>query len=294
MGCLVALLGMLHHAAHAGEFNLVPSITARQEYNSNINLEARSKRAEDDFVSKIIPRLRSTYRTERLTLGFSAEAVPTLYWKNDRRNAVDYSGGGELKYALSPRWSTSARTRFTVDNQPDRNIGTTGERAGDNRRYLTGTEVGLDYALTEITTASLTLGYDRIDYVESGESDFQGFTVGAALSRDLQQWLPRTVGQIGLGYGHYDYETAAIRSGHGSVGLKHRMTEAWDASGILGARYTRSEYKQTVLRFVPPFFLVPETVDERSAGWGGVAQIDVSYTGAMTRYGLSALHDMKS
>jgi hypothetical protein len=287
----IGILGTLGTASHAAEFNMVPSITARQEYNSNIDLDANKNKAQDDFVTRIIPRLRSTYRTERLSLGLTAEAVPTLYWKNEDSSYVDFSGSGDLNYALTPRLSTSADARFTVDNQPDFNVATTGQSSG--RRYLSGADLGLRYALTEITSASINLGYDRTDYTDNQDGeDFQGFTVGAGLSRDLQQWLPRTVGQLGAGYGYYDYETSTIQSGYGSLGLTHRVSEKWDASGMLGVRYAHSEFDQTELQFVPPFFLVPVTVRQSNSGWGGIGQLDLSYTDGMTRYALSALHDL--
>jgi hypothetical protein len=267
-------------------------VTVRQEYNSNIDLDANKRQAKDDFVTKVIPRLRSTYRTERLSLGMSAEAVPTLYWKDTSRSDIDFNGRGDVAYALTPRLSSSADARFSVDNQPDRNVGTAGQSSG--RRYLSGANAGFSYALSEITSASINLGYDRTDYASgsSGEEDFQGFNLGLGLSRDLQQWLPRTVGQIGAGYGHYDYETSKIQSGYASVGLRHRATEKWEAGGTVGARYSHSEFQTTQLQFVPPFFLVPVTTKEDNSGWGGIGQLDVSYTDAMTRYTLSALHDI--
>jgi hypothetical protein len=292
MGIVVILGG----ASDAAEFNLVPSITARQEYNSNIDLDSSRNQAKDDFVTKVIPKLRSTYRTERLSLGVSAQAVPTLYWKDGDRSEVDFSGSGEAAYAVTPRLNTSADARFAVDNQADRNISTTGERTSSGRRFLYGNNFGLSYALTEITSASLNFGYDRTDYgsPEDGE-DFQGFNLSAGLSRDLEPWLPRSVGQLGAGYGYYDYETSRLQSGYATVGLRHRVTEKWDASGVLGVRYTHSEFDRIDQRLVPVppfFFLVPVTVEETNSGWGGVGQFDLSYTEGLTRYSLSALPDI--
>jgi long-subunit fatty acid transport protein len=43
---------------------------------------------------------------------------------------------------------------------------------------------------------------------------------------------------------------------------------------------------------VPPFFLVPVTVEKTNSGWGGVGQFEVSYIDGMTRYAISALHDI--
>jgi hypothetical protein len=290
LGPLVSLV-VFGPASKAAEFNLVPSVTVRQEYNSNIDLDDRKKNEKDDFITKVIPRLRSTYRTERLSLGFTAQAVPTLYWKDEDRSDVDFDGSGNAEYALTPRLSASADARFAVDNQSDRNVATTGQSSG--RRYLYGNNIGLSYVLNEITSASLDFGYDRTDYTsrEDGE-DFQGFNLSAGLSRDLESWLPRTVGQLGAGYGYYDYETSRIQSGFATVGLRHRISEKWEASGTLGARYTHSKFDQVELQFVPPFFLVPVTVEKTNSGWGGVGQFELSYTEAMTRYALSALHDI--
>jgi hypothetical protein len=271
---------------------MVPSIAVRQEYNSNIDLDSSKRKAQDDFVTKVIPQLRSTYRTERLSFGMTAQAVPTLYWKDTNRSDIDFSGGGDLTYALTPRLSTNGSGRFAVDNQPDRNVGTAGQSSG--RRYLSGADLGFNYALTETTTGSINFGYDRTDYASgsSGEEDFQGFNLNLGLSRDLQQWLPRTVGQIGAGYGYYDYETSKVQSGYATVGLRHRATEKWEVGGTIGPRYTYSEFNRSELQFVPPFFLVPVTVKENNSGWGGIGQLELSYTEAMTRCTLSVLHDI--
>jgi hypothetical protein len=271
---------------------MVPSIAVRQEYNSNIDLDSSKRKAQDDFVTKVIPQLRSTYRTERVSFGLTAQAVPTLYWKDTNRSDIDFSGSGDLTYALTPRLSTNGSGRFAVDNQPDRNVGTAGQSSG--RRYLSSANLGFGYALTEITSASVDFGYDRTDFASgsSGEEDFQGFNLTLGLSRDLQQWLPRTVGQLGAGYGYYDYETSKIQSGYGTVGLRHRATEKWEVGGTVGPRYTYSEFDRTELQFLPPFFLVPVKVKENNSGWGGIGQLELGYTEAMTRYALSALHDI--
>jgi len=239
----------------AAEFNLVPSVSLRQEYNSNIDLDPGKDEAREDFITKVIPRLRSTLRDERLSLAVAAHAVPTLYWREEDRSDVDFHGSGEVAYAVTPRLSASADARVSIDSQPDRNIGTTGERTGSGRRYLSGTDFGLSYSLSETSSASLTFGYDRSDYAsEDDGEDFQGINLSAGLYRDLQKWLPRTTGQIGLGYGHYDYETSKIQSGYATAGLRHQVAEKWGASATVGARYTRSEFDRVALQFVPPFF----------------------------------------
>jgi hypothetical protein len=275
------------------EFNLVPSVSLRQEYNSNIDLDPGKDEAREDFITKVIPRLRSTLRDERLSLAVAAHAVPTLYWREEDRSDVDFHGSGEVAYAVTPRLSASADARVSIDSQPDRNIGTTGERTGSGRRYLSGTDFGLSYSLSETSSASLTFGYDRSDYAsEDDGEDFQGINLSAGLYRDLQKWLPRTTGQIGLGYGHYDYETSKIQSGYATAGLRHQVAEKWGASATVGARYTRSEFDRVALQFVPPFFLVPVTVEETSSGWGGVGQLELSYAEETTRYALNVLHDI--
>jgi hypothetical protein len=292
---VLALLALAVAASQgrAAEFNLVPSVSLRQEYNSNIDLDSSKNKAQDDFVTKVIPRLRSTLRNERLSVGVSAQAVPTLYWKEEDRSDVDFHGSGEVSYAVTPRLSSSADARISIDSQPDRNIGTTGEGTGSGRRYLYGTDFGLSYSLSETTSASITFGYDRTDYSSKNDGeDFQGLNLSAAINRDLQKWLPRTTGQIGVGYGHYDYETSMIQSGYATAGLRHQVDEKWQASATVGARYTRSEFDRTELQFVPPFFLVPVTVEETSSGWGGVGQLELSYSEEMTRYALNVLHDI--
>jgi hypothetical protein len=277
----------------ADEFKLTPSVTVRQEYNSNIFFDAN--RETDDFITRVKPGLELIERTERLDLRLAGYAIPYLYWENDELNSVDQDYSGRVDYQLTPLVTVGANAAVRVDHQPDRDILTTGLAYGDNRRIQQRYGGSLGYLFSERMGATAAYTYSREDWRNRTDSDLEDYdshAVSLGLSRELGAAKGVTVGLLNGGWAHYDYETSDTDYYFGTVGLKHRLTEIFNLSGDVGARYTDSDFEVERLVSVAPGVLALVTQNESDRGWGAIGHLAVEYVGERTRASLGASHDI--
>jgi hypothetical protein len=292
----MALAGflMLGAAARADEFKLTPSVTVRQEYNSNIFFDASNEK--DDLITRVKPGLELIERTERLNLRLAGFAIPYVYWENDELNSVDQDYSGRADYRLTPLVSVGASAAVRVDHQPDRDIYTTGLAYSDNRRIQQRYGGNLGYQFTELMAASVAYDYTREDW-RTGNSntdleDYDSHALTLGLSRELGAARGVTLGLVNAGWAHYNYETSDTDYYFGTVGVKHRLTEIFNVTADIGARYTDSSFDVQQLAIVPPGVLAVVTEKKSDSGWGGIGHLAVEYAGEKTRASLGASHDV--
>jgi hypothetical protein len=296
----VAMLAAVLIAAGAGrlyadEFKLTPSVALRQEYNDNLFFD--SKDEEDDFITRIKPGLELLERTERLDLRLAGFLTPVLYWDKDDLNAVDQEYSGRAGYKLTPLLTLGAQAAVRVDHQPDRDILTTGLAYGDNRRLQQTYGGSLGYAFSERTSASLAYTYNREDWGGSNDEDLEdydshGATLG--LSREFGSAPGVTVGVLNFGWATYDYESSETDYYFGTAGVKHRLSEIFNLTADIGARYTDSSFDVERLALVPPGVLRVVTREESDSGLGGIGHLAVEYAGERARASLGASHDINA
>jgi hypothetical protein len=292
---LVGLL-MLGAAARADEFKLTPSVAVRQEYNSNIFFDSSNEK--DDFITRVRPGLELIERTERIDLRLAGFVTPYVYWENDNLNAVDQDYSGRVDYKLTPLLSVGANAGVRVDHQPDRDIYTTGLAYGDNRRIQQRYGGNTSYMFTELMGASLAYDYTRENWRKGSSNtdleDYDSHAVTLGLSRELGAAKGVTVGLLNFGWAHYNYDTSETDYYFGTVGVKHRLTEIFNFTADVGARYTDSSFDVEQLAVVPPGVPAVVTENESDSGWGGIGHLGVEYVGEKTRASLTASHDINA
>jgi len=279
----------------ADEFKLTPSVAVRQEYNSNLFFD--SKDEEDDFITRVRPGLELLNRSERLDLRLTGFVTPFFYWDKDELNSIDQDYSGRLSYRLTPLLTLGADAGVRVDHQPDRDIDVTGIAYGDNRRIQQRYGGNLDYLFTERTSASASYGYARDDWRKrkgSALEDYDSHSVTLGLGRELGAARGVTVGFINAGWARYDYESSETDYYFGAVGVRHRLTEIFNVTADVGARYTDSRFDVARLAVVPPGVLAVVTEEQSESGWGGIGHLGVEYVGERARAALAASHDVNA
>ncbi len=281
--------------ALADEFKLTPSISVRQEYNSNIFFDTSNEK--DSLITRVKPGLELLNRTERLDLRLAGFVTPFYYWDESDLNSVDQDYSGRASYQLTPLLSVGANAGVRVDHQPDRDLQTTGLTYGDNRRLQQRYGGNSNWMVTELMSLTASYGYTREDWRASNDADIEDWkshAVTLGLIRELGAARGVTQGIVNAGWAVYDYETSKTQYHFGTVGLQHRLTEVFNISGDVGARYTDSDFKVQQLAIVPPGVLAVVTEKENSSGWGGVGHLAVEYAGERARASLGGSHDINA
>jgi len=284
---VVLVIVLLPPGASGDEFKVVPSLALREGHNDNI-LYTQSDPIRS-WVTTVSPALTLTNRTEKTDLMLSGLVDVVRYHEESNYNSENQYYKGRLGYSFSPRASVQAEGGWSRDYQPDRDIETTGLVLSNNQRDRTYAGLSGNWVLTERLSAGASYYFEQDLYDTPEISDVTqnlaslGFTHLLGLA---------TKGRLNVGYGSFRYTAQDTNSAWGTVGIEHTFHELWTVIVDVGGRFARTKYQMQELQFVPPFFVVPVTVDKISEVWSGVGKASVNYKGEKTTLSLSASYDL--
>jgi hypothetical protein len=222
----------------AGEFQLTPSLSLREEYNDNIFFDTQN--AESDFITRITPGLELTDKTERLDARVRAE-LPIFWYAHDTElDDVDQHYSGNLVYLLTDRLSTSLNAGYSRTSQPDRDILETGLVIGTAIRHQYYGGVSGEYSLSEISKVGLAYDYLSDVYLGPGYTDVQSHNAYLVFARDLSKTIVNTQGRFTLGFSLFDFSGSRVENYTAMVGAVRKVTELYSLSADVGGRYTLS------------------------------------------------------
>ncbi len=294
--------------ALADELKLVPSVTAKEEYNDNVFFSTSDRRS--DFISTLTPGIELSDRSERFEADLLLRLNGIVYARTSELNAVDQDYRGSIGYMLSPLTKLSTAAGYIVDSQPDREILTTGLVIGPIKRHQQQYSLSVEHALTEKTSAALSYAYEQDDYDNNRFSNLRYHDASLTLSHDLD-WLMRTAkGSVTFDYAHYTSSVILVDSLTSdstvdnysvTAGLSRAVSEVWSAQANFGGRYTVSKFRSwefigsipTIVDGVPALVNIYSPIQQKSPVVGWVGQVALSYKGEKTEGSLSFNSDVQ-
>jgi hypothetical protein len=295
VGCvLLIILGIVVEITWADEFQLVPTVALREEYNDNIFFN--SSNTESDFITTIGGSLELIERTERLDMNLFGGVAPFFYADFNELDDTDQNYNGKISYQFTPRYSASIDGGYFVDNRPDRDTIATGLVTGidQRRRWRFGADTA--YQLSDISGIGLRYDYHRDNWKEENpeREDLTANDVFLGYNRQFANRLGLTTGRLNLSYGYYDFETSKNNTFYGGLGADHAFSERLTWKAELGARYVDSEFDVLQLVQVAPGVFQLRVVEESKKGWGmaGLAAMRYRLT-EKTFSSLRFLHDIQ-
>jgi hypothetical protein len=277
---------LLAPAALPAEIKLIPLITGREEYNSNILFDPNDSGTLTDIITTISPGLRITDRTERLDSTLQSLVNVIRYRDNDEFDATDQNHSAQVSYRFTERWQGSADAAYVKDSRVDRDIETTGQILGTYTRRRTHGGGSTGYALTEKAGVNLAYSYDRDNFDSPSAVDSTSQNASLGFTYDLSAWLPQTVAQAQTTYAFYDYTDTKVIDVAATVGAKTQLSEKLALTAYLG----RSRTRTNTTYFEGTFF----EFDDRSITRGNVGTVVLSYAGEKTSGNVSLYQGVKA
>lgn len=282
-GALMLLTAFYAPPLQAAEVSLSPSISIRGEYNDNIDFTRTFK--IDDYLTRITPGLDAEYKTDRVFFkGHGALAV-IRYLEEDRRNTEyhDYRITGAFK--ATERLTLEGRGSFTKDETLESELEETGlvTVVGDRTRYHGGG--GISYYVTERFETRLDFDHNQTDYESASYVDYTSDTLSLTFMRQMEN--EKDTITLKPVYSTYDSDASKVDNYALYLGWARSLTETWQLSCFIGARYTETDYfyVKSALVYDPsllpdtPYRLISERVEENDKSWGGVADVSITKTG---------------
>ena len=260
--------------AGADELRVVPSLSAKGEYNSNLFFSSGQR--VDTYVGTVTPGFEVTSRTERMDGGFTAQVPVRWYTADTNLDKVSQLYQGRLGYRFSPAFRISGTGGYRDQSNPDRYIEETG-LAVVNRSFRYNGSAAAEDTASEKTAASVSYTYEKYDFqnATTSNSETNGGTV--LVVHDLGQRFPGTKGRLVLGVSRSTFDTSKVTNYSAAVGVERALHELWSVVADVGVRYTRSE-----------FDVIADTEDD----FGWTANVSAVYKGEKSGGSLTLYHDV--
>ncbi len=280
--CLLVAVVLLPFAARADQFRLLPSVAQKAEYNDNIFIapgNAPANQKFHDFISTTSGGLQLLSNTERLNLDVSARVDQLFYKDNHNLDSTDQFYKAGLKYSLTQKLAVSLRGEFDRDSRPDRELFTSGLVLNALRREMSMEGLTADYALTNLTTASLSYDHGAYWYRSNRGVDMTYDASSLSFFRDVSDYIKNTKARFTLGYMRYTFTGLEVDNYEATTGFEYAIQEKWKFLMDLGARYTESYFESLkIIGILGPFVFVSPT-NVTSTGAAFVGKATLAYTG---------------
>ena len=253
--------------ASAYEFRLVPSLAAREGYNSNIYFTPQDP--VESWVTKVTPGLDVSGRTERLDAAAGGNLTWWWYNADSNLNTMDYDVRGRAAYRFSDTFRASASAAYRKESNPERIFETTGVVQDFQVDYRQNYAASAEYALNEKAASTLSYAYEKLEYPDRPLQDGASHFADLGFTYNLSRFATETKARLDLGFGQGEYEGLTVYNYTLTVGVFRAVHELWSAQVDIGGRYTTSK-----------FDVLGRRQESTDTGWVGDAS--VTYAGERT------------
>ncbi|MCP2500226.1 MAG: outer membrane beta-barrel protein [Deltaproteobacteria bacterium] len=277
-GWVTIAMAILSPAGALGyDFRLVPSLAAREGYNSNLYFTPQDR--VDSWVTRVAPGLDVSGRTERLDAAAGGNLIWWWYSADSNLNTVDYDARGRAAYRFTDTFRASATGEYRKESSPDRIFEDTGVVQNFQVDYRQDYTASAEVALSEKAAATLSYAYQQVEYPDRPFQDFTYHTADLGFAYNLSRFATETKGRLDLGFGRGLYEGLTVNNYTATVGVFRAVHELWSARVGIGGRYTTSTFDVLGQR-------------QESTDWGWVGDASVIYTGERTNASFTFSNDI--
>lgn len=285
------LCGIFSSHAWGGEIQLIPSVQIQEKYDDNIFYSGGDSQ-ESDLISIVTPGFEFKVEDPRGTASLKGSVAGISYLDNEDLNAVDQFVTAGLSYMFTQRLRSKVNLNLTRDSQRDRDVLETGlpvPTTSDRERQQYN--VGGDFTFSEKTAVNFSYAFNRDRYESASLTGFKANSFGLGMNHDLSRYLPELLGMIEINHKLYDYPEREVQNTTVTFGASWKYSEKVSLSGMIGPRFTVSEYYLPVTIFgFPTGRLRTETDDGQGVG----GRLSYVYQGLLTRWELSLANDLES
>jgi hypothetical protein len=263
MGLALIMCLWTANQAVAADWSLVPAMTLKSEFNSNINTSSVHRLS--DFIFTLKPSAAFNYTTEATQLQGTLGLSQLLYVKNPEFNHTDQNYQIAGQYNLTPRFKVSLRTSFISDSTAQEEFLASGLVITRTPRLSFAASPGMSYALTEHSSVTLNYNFNKVTYqpVQNTETqNFQNYST-QLVSMAYQYLLNETTTLSSTVSGTESTYTGSVNSEYKSLlytlGVQHNYSPNWTFNLAGGVNYSWYSTNSQIVSFgqFPDFVVVP-------------------------------------
>jgi hypothetical protein len=275
MGLVIIMSMGIVNMAGAADWSIVPSITQRSEFNSNLNMSPTN--VLSDYILSLQPAADFNYTTEISQLQGHLGLLGQHFITNDNLDHIDQNYQINGRYQATPKVNLSLNTSYIDDSTLIQELLTSGVVIGRTPRQSFYASPVVSYNLTERFMASVSYSFNRVLYQSSQFIDYTSHQAGLnftyLLKNEKTSLMSNNVVSETLYPGGNTYKSIGIY-----VGVTHKFSERWDVKLVSGANINFYSFNTEVLDSSQfPFFIQVQTRRINSSGVSPFADLSTNY-----------------
>jgi hypothetical protein len=261
--------------AGAADWSIVPSITQRSEFNSNLNLSPTN--VLSDYILSLAPAADFNYTTEISQLQGHLGLYGQHYITHDNLDHIDQNYQINGRYQATPKVNLSLNTSYISDTTLIEELLTSGLVIGRSPRQSFYAGPGVTYNFTERLLATASYSFYRVLYQAPQYIDYTrqlaGLNFTYLLKNEKTSLISNNVVNETLYAGGNNYKSIGIYGG-----VNHKFSERWNVNLMSGANINFYSFSSQVLDFSQfPFFIRVKTKRINSSGLSPYVNLSTKY-----------------
>jgi hypothetical protein len=253
MGVAILLSLGAANLAVAADWSLVPSVTQKSEFNSNLNL---TYNPISDFIFTLTPAADFNYTTEITQLQGHLGLSGQHYITNSNLDHIDQNYQINGKYQATPKVNLSLNTSYIVDTTLQEELLASGLAMSRSPRTSIMANPGMTYNITERLSSLVNYNFNRVLYQSPQYTDYTTHQIGLVfnyLMRNEKTTLTNSnIVRETLYPGGNSYKTLGVY-----LGANHKFRENWEFNFMGGLNINKSDFATQVLSVSQaPFFVL--------------------------------------
>ncbi|MEJ2673401.1 MAG: outer membrane beta-barrel protein, partial [Deltaproteobacteria bacterium] len=222
----------LVNLAGAADWSIVPSVTQRSAFNSNLNMSPTN--VISDYILTLQPNVEFNYTTEISQLQGRLGLMGQHYITHDNLDHIDQNYQINGRYQATPRINLSLNSSYIDDTTLIQELLTSGVVIGRTQRQSFFVGPGITYNLTERLLATANYNFNRVLYQAPEYTDYTSHLAGLnftyLLANEKTSIVSNNIVRETLYAGGNNFKSIGIYAG-----VSHRATERWDINLMSGA-----------------------------------------------------------
>lgn len=239
---------------NAADWAVVPSVTARTEFNSNLNYQFRAP--VSDYIFTLAPRADFNYTTDTGQLQGRFGLTGLHYLSNGQLDRIDQNFQINGWYQAAPRWKLTLNTAYISDSTLTEEFLTSGLIMTRTPRQSIQAGPGVTYALTERLAATVNYNFYKVNYQSPQFQNYTTQQVGLSLQQQLKNQKTVLIGNFIAQETNYPAQDNQYRSLGFQLGGIHQFSPDWEANLLGGINISFMDFRTQILDLSQlPFFI---------------------------------------
>jgi hypothetical protein len=244
MGLAILVSLWAANFAVAADWSVVPSVTQRSEFNSNLNMTYTNPIS--DYIVSLQPAADFNYTTEISQLQGHLGLLGQHYLSHSNLDHIDQNYQINGRYQVAPKVNLSLTSAYISDTTMTQEFLTSGLVMSRSPRQSFAVGPGITYNLTERLAATASYNFNRVLYQAPQYTDYTSHQAGLnftyLLKNEKTSLISNNIVRETLYAGGNDFKSLGIY-----LGVNHKFSESWDVNFMSGANISFFSFNTQVL-----------------------------------------------